>query len=303
MSIAISLPGGATARITSLEVWMNEVLKRADDLRPGWKTRAVHDVRVALRRCRTMADTLSDVNPDPGWRKLKKHSKELFHELGDLHDTQVERDWVKRLSAAEQTGALRKHMCRVLARREKKKRADAEGALDAFDRKGWRKLMGKLPRKAEFFPLEGVVFQREALAKLNQAAALYRKACKNPSSVAWHRTRIGIKRFRYVVENFLPRHYEPWSADLKRMQDLLGDVHDLDVLRADIRKESADLAPVEVAAWMEKIAAERNLRLDEFRAMASARNSPWAAWRAGFQSGHRLIAATEHAKRESAQAS
>lgn len=301
MSIAISLPAGVTAKITALDVWMNEVLDRADKLRPDWDADDVHDVRVALRRCRTIADTMRDVNPDPGWRKLKKHSKELFHALGDLRDTQVERDWVKKLGPAR--GGVRKHMSRVLTRQEKKCRAGAEDALDAFDRKAWRKLTRRLPDKARFFPLESVVFQREALAKLNEAVALHQKARRHPSSLAWHGTRIGIKRFRYVVENFLPQRYDPWSADLKRMQDLLGDVHDLDVLRADIKKESAKLVPVEVAAWMEKIAAERKLRLDEFRTMASAKNSPWLVWRAGFQWGHSLIAAAESPKQQAAYAS
>lgn len=301
MSIAISLPAGITAKITGLEVWMQEVLKRIDNLRPDWDADDVHDVRVALRRCRTMADTLRDVNPDPGWRKLKKHSKQLFHCLGDLRDTQVERDWVKKSGPAG--GAVRKRMLGVLGRREKKCRVAAENAADAFDRKAWRKLTRKLPDKARFFPLESVVFQREALAKLNEAVALYQKARKHPSSLGWHRTRIGIKRFRYVVENFLPQRYEPWAPDLKRMQDLLGDVHDLDVLRTDIKKESAKIPAVEVAAWMEKIAAERKMRLDEFRAMTAAKNSLWLVWRSGFQWGHSLVVPSEIPKLEVAYAS
>jgi len=301
MSIAISLPAGITAKITGLDVWMDEVLKRADDLRPDWKADDVHDVRVAIRRCRTMADTLREVNPDPGWRKLRKSSKRLFHSLGDLRDAQVEREWLKKLGAPG--NSLRKHMLRVLARREKKCLAAAEEALDTFDRKAWRKLARKLPEKARFFPLESVVFQRQALARLNAAVALYQKARKHPSSVAWHRTRIGIKGFRYVVENFLPQRYEPWASDLKEMQDLLGDVHDLDVLRADIKAEAAKLAPVEIAAWMEKIAAERKIRLNEFRLKTSEKNSPWLVWRSGFQWGHSLIAAAEPPKAEAAYAS
>jgi CHAD domain-containing protein len=301
MSIAISLPAGVTARITGLDVWMNEVLKRSDKLRPGWDSDDVHDVRVAIRRCRTMADTLREVNPDSGWRRLKKHSKRLFHSLGDLRDTQVEREWVKKLAPAGDS--LRKHMLRVLARREKKCLTAAEDALDSFDRKAWRKLARKLPDKARFFPLESVVFQREALANLNEAVALNQKARKNPSSIAWHRTRIGIKKFRYVVENFLPQRYEPWSADLKEMQDLLGDVHDLDVLRADIRKEAARLAPVDVAAWMERISAERKLRLTSFRQKTSDKNSPWLVWRSGFHWGHSLIAAPAGERAQQAYAS
>src|SRR5580658_968479 len=301
MSIAISLPAGITAKITGLEVWMNRALEKADELRPNWDADDVHDVRVALRRCRTMADTLREVNPDPGWRKLKKASKELFHTLGDLRDTQVEQEWVEKLGS--RGDPARKHMLQLLSRREKKCWQSAEQALGDFDRKLWRKLLRKLPGKARFFPLESVVFQRQALEKFNEAVALYQRARRNPSSVAWHRTRIGVKRFRYVVENFLPHRYEVWSSDMKQIQDLLGDVHDLDVLRADIRKESSTLAPANVAEWLEKISTERKRRLTEFRLKTSEKDSPWLVWRAGFQWGHALIAAVPSKTRAASYAS
>jgi CHAD domain-containing protein len=290
MSIAISLPSGATAKIAGLEVWMGKTLERVGDLRPDWEADDVHGVRVALRRCRTMAETLREVNPDPRWRKLKKQSKQLFHSLGDLRDAQVELEWIRKLG--QPGDAVRKHMLRVLGRRERKCLQAAELALDGFDRKAWRKLCRKLSDKARFFPLESVVFQRQALRKLNEAVALYQKARRHPSSIRWHRTRIGVKQFRYIVENFLPERYEVWANDMKQMQDLLGDVHDLDVLREDIEKQSAKLAPVDMRMWFEKIENERKARLAEFRAKTSEKNSPWLVWRSGFQWGHQLIAAS-----------
>lgn len=280
---------------------MNKALEKAADLRPEWGSEDVHDVRVALRRCRTMADALREVNPDPGWRKLKKASKELFQSLGDLRDAQVEREWVEKLGP--RGDAVRRHMLQLLARRERKCRQSADQALDKFDRKLWRKLTRKLPEKARFFPVESVVFQRQALAKLNEAVTLYQKARKSPSSVAWHRTRIGIKEFRYVVENFLPQRYEVWSNDMKQMQDLLGEVHDLDVLRADVKKEASKVAPVNVAEWIEKIVAERKTRLTQFRLKTSHKDSPFLVWRAGFQWGHALIAASIREPRAASYAS
>jgi CHAD domain-containing protein len=183
-------------------------------------------------------------------------------------------------------------MLRLLAGEEKKERALAARALDGFDRKEWKKLARKLPGKAEFFPLGSVVFQRLALAKLNEAVELYQQARKRRSAVAWHRLRIGLKEFRYIVENFLPERYEVWAADLKVMQDQLGDVHDLDVLRGRLRKEAARLDAAALAEWIEKIAATRKARLDEFLAKASGPESPWLVWRAGFQWGHALVAAS-----------
>jgi len=84
---------------------------------------------------------------------------------------------------------------------------------------------------------------------------------------------------------------------------LLGDVHDLDVLRADVRKESSALAPANVAEWLENISAERKRRLAEFRLKTSDKDSPWIVWRAGFQWGHALIAAAPPRTRAASYAS
>jgi len=269
---------------------MDRVVEKASSIEPDWSVDDVHDLRVALRRCRTMAEALSEVSASSGWRKLKKASKDVFHSLGDLRDAQVQRSWIKKLGSAGDP--VRKHTLRLLATEENKSRALAAKALDQFDRKEWKKLARKLPPKADFFPSGSVVFQRLALAKLNEAVDLYQQARKRRSSVAWHRLRIGLKQFRYIVENFLPERYEVWSADLKAMQDQLGDVHDLDVLRGRLRKESSKLDAAILAKWIEKITIARKARLDEFLAKASGPESPWLVWRAGFQWGHALVAAS-----------
>jgi CHAD domain-containing protein len=286
----MSLPTGIAAKSIGLEVWMNRVLEIAQKVQPGWDAGDVHDLRVALRRSRTMAEALSEVNPAPGWRKLKKASAGVFHVLGDLRDIQIERSWIKKLGIPGDVA--KKQLLRRLSRQEKKLRQEAEKALDKFDRKEWRRLSRKLPPKAHFFPLESVVFQRLALACLNEAVDLYQQARKRRSAVAWHRLRIGIKRFRYVVENFLPQRYEVWAQELKRMQDLLGEVHDLDVLRGEIRRQAGTLDQAVVARWMAKIGSERKLRLKEFLARTSDKNSPWIVWRAGFQWGRGSMASS-----------
>ncbi len=269
---------------------MDRVLDLADRIEPRWYADDIHDLRVALRRSRTMAEALREVNPAPEWHKLRKGSRGLFHALGDLRDTQVARSWVKTLGPAGDP--VRKHMLRLLTQRETKQRKLSKKALEGFDRKDWRKWKRKLAPKAEFFPPESVVFHRLALARLDAAFDLYQQARKKRSSVAWHRLRIGIKHFRYTTENFLPRRYQLWAGELKKFQDLLGDVHDLDVLRASVRKEASKFDSARVVRWFEGIEKERKSRLREFRQKSSVADSPWIVWRTGFQSGRVLGAAS-----------
>lgn len=285
MTVTISLPTTIPVKRVGLEIWMNRVLELADKVQDDWNADNVHDVRVSLRRCRTMADALSEVNPVPGWKKLKKVTRDLFQAMGELRDTQVTKQWVKKIGTAKDP--VRGRMLRVLGEQEREQRKKAEKALYQFDRKSWKKWSRKFPPKAEFFPVESVVFQRLALAELNEAVNLYHRARKLRSGAAWHRLRIGLKEFRYILENFLPQRYAQWSKELKGMQDMLGEVHDLDVLRLRIRKQ-AGLNPEIVAKWMEEIEKARKARLEEFRAKTANKDSSWVVWHKGLEWGHNL---------------
>jgi CHAD domain-containing protein len=288
MAQTITLPVSVLAKNDALEKWMERVLNRGQKVRKTWSAADVHDLRVALRKCRTMADALTDTNPSPGWNKLKRNSKKIFHALGELRDVQVEQEWVKKLlsGATDARIQLLKRL-RVL---EDARLREAQKDLDHFDRKEWRKLSRKLRNKADMFPVGSVVFQRQALMKLNDAVALYHQARKRKSGVAWHRVRIAIKRFRYIVENFLPQHYEAWARDLKETQDLLGEIHDLDVLRTYIRRHSRELEPQQtVASWLERIQSARAERLEKFLAKTNGKESLWLDWRSGLQGGNTLL--------------
>src|ERR1700730_7994561 len=109
---------------------MDSVLGGAEKVQSNWNADDIHDLRVALRRCRAMADALSEVNPAPGWRKLKKSTRGLFHALGDLRDTQVERSWVKKLGRPGDP--LRRQMLMLISREERKHRRMAQQALERF---------------------------------------------------------------------------------------------------------------------------------------------------------------------------
>jgi CHAD domain-containing protein len=282
MAHSIHIRDSEPPKQVGLDDWMARAADLAQKVQHTWHADDVHDLRTALRRCRTMAEALSEVNPDPGWRRLKKSTRRLFRALGELRDTQVKIEWTKKLAAA--SDPVRKLLCQTLEIRLAGHQEFCEEALAKFDLKDWRKLSKKLSGKSQFFPLESVVFQRLALSRLNQAAALNEFARKSRSRIAWHRLRIGLKHFRYILENFTPERGQPWIANLKRMQDLLGEVHDLDVLRREMWRHKKALDSVQLERWLELIEQRRKRRLADF-VSGVARNPPlWQVWREGFKS-------------------
>jgi CHAD domain-containing protein len=74
---------------TGLTLWMERVLEECDRASVEFGADPVHDLRVALRRCRSMADGLRVMDPDPAWKEMKKAGRQLFGELGELRDAQV----------------------------------------------------------------------------------------------------------------------------------------------------------------------------------------------------------------------
>jgi exopolyphosphatase/guanosine-5'-triphosphate,3'-diphosphate pyrophosphatase len=137
------------------------------------------------------------------------------------------------------------------------------------------------------------VYLHLALEKWTVAYDLHKHALRARSQVSWHALRIGIKRFRYTVENFLPRQHELWGDDLKELQDLLGEVHDLDVLWAmGNRSDVGAFSDMESRSrWHEKLNLDREKRIARYREKMVGRESLWRVWRTELPSGPQLRAA------------
>jgi len=268
-----------------LAYWAARVLEECDKASAGFAADPVHDLRVAIRRCRSMADGFRSVDPDPAWKQMKGLAKPLFSSLGELRDTQVMMEWIAKLAPAGDVVA--KGLLAALLHKETAQKAAAQEALAAFDRKHWTSLNAHLAKRTGRIPLEGLVFQHLALERWKEARELHRQALRNRSGVAYHRLRIGIKRLRYTVENFLPQRHQEWSKDLRELQDALGEVHDLDVLRAMIRAYP-HIETGERVFWQKRTAEEREQRLGLYRQKMLGENSLWRVWRAGLPAGQAL---------------
>ncbi len=296
---------------------MERVLVECDRAATGFDVDAVHDLRVALRRCRSLADGLMAIDPDSSWKEMKKAGRKLFQALGELRDMQVMAEWIEKLGDASDSTAAgdaptlaqrtRKDgaptgdpksgdsvvvkLLDYLHTREAACKQHAFKDLHQFDRKQWRQWSRTLPRRASRVRPGSVVYLHLALEKWTAAYDLHKHALRTRSQVSWHELRIGIKRFRYTVENFLPRQHALWGDDLKELQDLLGEVHDLDVLWATAVEIMAFPDMESQSRWREKLNVERTKRIERYREKMVGRQSLWRVWRAELPSGPQLRAA------------
>lgn len=274
---------------SGLGYWMRRVLTECDTVGAEMSVDAVHDLRVALRRCRSMADVMLELDPNPAWREMRKAGKRLFQRMGEVRDAQVMAGWVRNLAPADDP--VRVRMQALLAAREQECTLRAQRSLERFPRKQWRARAGTLGKRARRVRVDGPVFQLLALDRWTAAYELHRRALRSRSQVSYHRLRIALKRLRYTVENFLPRLHEQWGKDLKKAQDLLGEVHDLDVLGGELRQTGTLFDAAARARWRAWINQARETRLAKYREQMTGKESRWAVWRAGLPQGKPLEAA------------
>jgi CHAD domain-containing protein len=307
---------------TGLRYSMMRVLEECENVAADFNADSVHDLRVSLRRCRSVADGLIAIDPHPEWKAMKKAGRRLFQRLGDLRDVQIMMEWIEKLHPHSASGAretvpataeaaqnpdeptnvdagtiasagdardpVAVALLGILEPRETEQKREARAALEEFDQKKWREWSQFLPQRAARIRAGSAVFKHLALERWTAARDLHARALRNRSKVALHTLRIGIKRFRYIVENFLPEEHKAWSGDLKHIQDLLGEVHDLDVLWATALACRVFHDEGARERWHLRISEERNRRVSEYRHRMVGPESLWHIWRKGLPQGKQV---------------
>jgi CHAD domain-containing protein len=277
------------AEKTGLAYWMQRTVQECDRVAQDLAPDPVHNLRVALRRCRSIAEGFKTFDPDPSWNDMRKEAARLFRKFGELRDIQVMIGWVKNPEAPADDAS--RILLDHLTLREKDLRAAAAGALSSFDRRKWAAWTVRLSKRADRIAPESLTFRHLALEGWHKARFLHRQALRNRSHIGFHRLRIGLKKLRYIAENFLPGLHESWSPDLRELQDLLGEMHDLHVLLQTARALGA-LEDVETRdRWRSWISEEGRQRLERYHRKMVGRDSLWQVWRSGLPDGDLLESA------------
>jgi CHAD domain-containing protein len=303
MASVTTLPGSARPQHRGFTYWMARVRKELDCLRNTSDDRledSVHDLRVAIRRCRSLAAVMLEVDPNPAWRQLRKLPRKLFRGLGSLRDAHVLHDWLERLTP--EGDSVRTHLLEMLQKRAIAGQSAAHRTADKFDEEKWKRVENILRQRVRIVPPGGLAAECLVLERFEEAHELHARALRTKKPRPWHQLRIGLKRFRYAVENLLPRQHAAWEDGLKRVQDVLGDLHDLDVLASLLRDESANLPLASIEALRQALERERNERIQTYRQLTLGQAGLWHLWRAGLPRGARVGAAAFARLRATARA-
>jgi len=258
---------------------MDRVLEEHSKVGSGLHSDAIHDLRISLRRCILIAEIMEDLDPSCDWKALRKMGRQTFQRIGALRDTHVLMKWIEKLGEKGEasTGAF----LDVLKKKQEQDKEDARAAIREFDRKQWRAFRRDCAKHYRHVVANRPACESLLLEIWERVRELNRSAQRSRSLPAYHRLRVGIKKFRYAVENFLPSMYPGWVPDLKTVQDLLGETHDLTVLDQLLVAQRGLVEEPVFTAWREKLENERTSRLQEYRAKMSAKSSLLRTWREG----------------------
>ena len=200
---------------------------------------AVHGLRIATRRLLAVSDLLELQAAHKPTHKLRRALKERLDAFDDLRDNQVQQ---KFLAEFVVTAPEVKAIERWLRRRERKLiqhlgsdlKALRPGRIERVLKRTERELVQRSERETENLPPKVSRALRDSFTKVIN---LHRGVHADRARTI-HRLRIAFKHYRYLCELARPLWPQLAEVDLKamhRLQTLLGEVQDCEVMLAGVR--------------------------------------------------------------------
>ena len=280
MAFAVAIPSRTPVEHRDLAFWMKRTLRELAELPSNPPADAVHDLRVSLRRCRSVAAAVEEIDPHPNWQEMRSCARKLFRSMGELRDAQILEGWLQELQPEED--ALKNALRDSLKQTQESATIKVQHSAGKFAEKRWYELARSLHARLRMIPADGTAARCLALERLEEAKELHRRALRTENPKPWHALRIGLKRFRYTLELLVPSLHAKWVDSLKRVQDLLGDVHDLDMLLEAVNDLKTERASYFAKDWETRIAGVRQEKLQTYRQVSLGQASIWQDWHSGF---------------------
>lgn len=256
-----------TVAIASIgETLLDEAMAARVRLQERTDDEALHDFRVSLRRLRSVVRAFRPYVEHCVTRKLRRRMRRLARTTNDARDAEVQVHWIdarrQRISPTQQVG-VKWFRSGVEKQRDEAYAIGLEAIEHVFPRLDRRVRDALSAAAADPFGGSGsaVTFGAAlgALLRRHEATLFHEMSgIRQPGDEGTvHATRISAKRLRYLLELIADERApaKRGVAHLKALQDILGDLHDAQVVGVDF------------AAACERAAAEHARRLSELDAV------------------------------------
>ncbi len=240
--------------------------------RPG-KPEALHDFRVALRRCRGVLRAYRPWLGKAAGKRVRAELRRLMRQTNRGRDAEVQIVWLEStrqgLRRSERAGL--NHLLERLRRRRHAGQAAAAAAVRSRFERLDVELRARLERAVPVPVSYGRAFGERLLQYAADTDARLAATAEAARGDELHDARLSVKRLRYLVEPVVGGLTDGATVAevLKRLQDVLGELNDARVLAATVDRalvrvsteQTAKLRRLALSGTEEELARER--RRDE----------------------------------------
>lgn len=267
--------GAGEAFVANLRASLAQIGANATGAAAGRDPEYLHQLRVGIRRLRSVLRTFRELLRRRGADAIDRQWRAIMHTLGSARDWDLFHrtlDGGELRREADQRRRETQRLARALVKSPRFRKV--RSATFAWARqRPWRRHADageRLPR-----------FARQALDHLHA------RLCKAAQGINWrdagrrHRVRIRVKRMRYACDFFAaafrPRRMRAFLDRLHSLQDLLGELNDIQVQRVLMRGLARGGRPLRDPAT--PLAVRARLEARE-RGLIAALEPAWAAFEA-----------------------
>lgn len=197
---------------------------------------AVHDMRIESKRLREAVRVLRPAVPRAAAQRLLPTVEELNDLLGQVRDRDVLAEALENLQERQEGLAVLTRVVRSLRRERTKHHRELVRFLRRLRRSDFAEFYGELMDKLRTAHKPGpqvLAFGAEAVRRRLKQVVDNLAAVRAPDDIErFHRQRIRVKKLKYALEPFLsllPEQLRPVYRQIGVLQELMGQVHDIDV--------------------------------------------------------------------------
>ncbi len=213
-----------------IEMNQKAILAKEED------TERLHQLRVALRKIRSLLALLAKMIELPEAKELEKLAKAIMKQTNKARDLDVYLDWLTEYEQMLPT-KLASNLQALKERLQKDRNAAYDTLLHMLQSPEFSLLLSKLHAFASSEPIQkvsSIILGKRML--MGQLHGVWEKASRlTPKSKPhkYHLARIEIKKLRYMIEFFSfifeQERYQYILANIKKLQNILGEHQDTTV--------------------------------------------------------------------------